>query len=126
MAEPSTNTEGYWYIDGQVYFLKLAFEPSTLQFQNAFRDFVRAVEPLDNPVSLILDVSKLHITGGTWVNVLDARRQMRNLPLSQAFVVGQSQHRLMKLMMLKLFDQVAQEVVFHNTLEDLVGQAPSA
>jgi hypothetical protein len=122
MDTPSSVPTGYWFVEGQVYFLKLTPEPTTYQFQNAFRDFIQAVKPLERSVSLILDVSKLHITGGTWLNVLDAHRDLRNLPIDQVFVIGQTQHRLMKLMMLKLFDLVAKEVIFRDTLEDVVGQ----
>jgi hypothetical protein len=126
MDVPSNAPTGYWLVEGQTYYLSLPHEPTTYQFQNVFREFSQVVQPLDSAVSLILDVTKLHITGGTWVNVLDANRELRKLAVDQAFVVGQSQHRLMKLMMLKLFEQVAREVIFHNTLDEVVGHAPSA
>ncbi len=114
---------GYWYIEGQVYYLKLPFEPSLFQFRNAFSALLGVAASLEQPISLVLDVSELHITGSTWVNILEVNRELRNLPLAQAMVIGQPNHRLMKLMMLKLFDTVTEDVRFFETFDDVVGMA---
>jgi hypothetical protein len=52
------------------------------------------------------------------VNILQVHNELNDLPLSEIFVVGQSHNRLMRLMMLKLFDPQPAAVKFLDSFDD--------
>ena len=123
MAQSPLATQGYWYIPDQVYFLKLVKDPTFDQFRRVFRALIDSSSSLDHPFQLALDVSEMRFTGNTWANILEVHNELHKLPLSEVLVVGQSRNRLMRLMMLKLFDPQPASVKFLDSLDDAFPRA---
>ncbi len=65
----------------------------------------------------------MRFTGNTWANILEVHNELHNVPLSEVLVVGQSRNRLMRLMMLKLFDPQPASVKFLDSLDEAFPRA---
>jgi hypothetical protein len=123
MAQSPQSTSGFWHIQEQVYFLKLVKDPSFDQFRSIFKALIEASSFLNQPFQLVVDVSEMRFTGNTWANILQVQQELYSLPLSEILVVGQSRNRLMRLMMLKLFDPKPASVKFLDSLDDAYPRA---
>jgi len=118
MAQSPQLNVGQWYIQDEVYAVKLVNDPTFDQFRSIFRTLVAEAAALEHPFHLVLDVSEMRFTGNTWVNILQVHNELNDLLLSEIFVVGQSHNRLMRLMMLKLFDPHPAAVKFLDSFDD--------
>jgi hypothetical protein len=119
---------GQWYVEDMAYYLKLIDDPTIDQFRHAFRTMAEAIgEAFAEQgigVYLLFDVNELRFTANTWSNILNSHMRLNQLPLAKVIVIGQTRNRLMRLMMLKLFEGVHGGVTFVGSLEEAHANLP--
>ncbi len=107
-----------WHIPARVMFLRLSAEPTPLEFEAINKSIVANLNQADKKLLLLIDVSDFKPNALIWDRIRASQTYVSHDNLEYALVIGQKNNRLVRLMMLVLFNVSKAGLKFFETLEE--------
>lgn len=108
-----------WYIPNKVLYLKFSEKPALDEFKAANQAILNALRADKTSLFLIIDVQNLKPDLASWDNLRSTQTYMNDTNLEFVLVIGDNKNRLVRLMMLVVFNVSKSGLKFFQTVEEV-------
>jgi hypothetical protein len=107
-----------WHIPQRVLYLRLSAEPTLSEFEAINRTVLERLNQQNRTAFLIIDVTEFHPNTLVWDRIRGSQQYVSHTGLEYVLVVGQKHNRVMRLMMLVLFNLSKAGLKFFESLDE--------